>query len=170
MGGLGLTVLNLFLLTNMLCSTSALPLISALITPHAIAQHITGETMLASCLLAMLSVSTYGIVTNWSPDQSAAANLGSGMQYTWVGNGYDWRYFALTLGSSLAALVLLTALRWAWVAATGRQGHMWGFTPKRLLEVRHPRGVLTHVSEGLVSHLEWVCLLMVDCGRLLMEA
>lgn len=142
MGGLGLTVLNLFLLTNMLCSTSALPLISALVTPAPVAQHITGEGMLASCLLAMLSVSIYGVAVNWSPDQSSAANIGSGLHYTWVGNGYDWRYFALTLGSSLAALVVLTLLRWAWVAATGRSGYLWGFTPKRLLEVRGLCGYL----------------------------
>ncbi len=76
MGGFGLSVLDLFLLTNMLCSTSALPLMSGLLAPSAVSEYITGEIVVLSCVLSILCVSVYGTVLSWDGDASVGSNIG----------------------------------------------------------------------------------------------
>eukprot|EP01025_Chloroclados_australasicus_P003530 TRINITY_DN1083_c1_g1_i7.p1 TRINITY_DN1083_c1_g1~~TRINITY_DN1083_c1_g1_i7.p1 ORF type:complete len:530 (-),score=37.94 TRINITY_DN1083_c1_g1_i7:2593-4182(-) len=89
-------VLELFLLTNMLCSTSALPILLGVVEGR-LEKYINELTVLGACIFSVFSVCTLGIIEKDS--------FADGMYHAWIGNNYNWKYFLVAVGSSAFFLV-----------------------------------------------------------------
>jgi hypothetical protein len=101
--------LQLFLLANMMCSTSAFPLMLGL--SERLHKVYGGFSMLASCFVSFVCTSVFGVayakdnglsysnadysVTTvvWQDGASLASNINRGMYYTWLKNLYNYKYF-----------------------------------------------------------------------------
>lgn len=130
LGALGLQVLELFLLTNMLCTTSAVPVLAGLLPGAWARAHVRGDGLLWSCLGSMAFVSVYGVQDQWDGAAPFWTNLGDGLRYAWMGNGYDWRYLAAALFSSAGAAASFACGSWALSRCGFSLRAMKGCTPK----------------------------------------
>jgi len=96
-------VLNLFLVTNLLCTCCALPL--ALGTVDRLKPYLTESAMLSGCCTAILVLTAYGIGKLWIPGD-AAASFALGADWAWYGNGYLWDYFLVALCFSVVGMLI----------------------------------------------------------------
>lgn len=153
LGTQGYNVLQLFLLANMLCSTSALPVMSGLFS--CLHDHIGGASMILSGLMAAVYTSAFGVswffghyeeirpcpcapgvdegcpqdlVCNPYEAYNYADDFSSGMRYTWLGNNYAWRFFLVPICTSIGMLFLCGAFNWGLQKALGRKPAVRGFT------------------------------------------
>mmetsp|Transcript_24016 Transcript_24016/g.60314 ORF Transcript_24016/g.60314 Transcript_24016/m.60314 type:complete len:649 (-) Transcript_24016:463-2409(-) len=108
-------VLQLFLISNMLCCCCAFPVFLGLFDTPNMKRHLTETVVLASCLLSIITATAYGIGVegSWS----------RGAYMTWLGNGYAYDYFLVAVFAPVAWLivfgVIAELLRQAGVNAPG---------------------------------------------------
>ncbi|KAL4441843.1 hypothetical protein ABPG77_003759 [Micractinium sp. CCAP 211/92] len=174
-GGLDLKVLDLFLIANMICCTSAIPVLSGvldscgLLTPiflfvpstwHErakaagarrlprrlyqalydvpLAPYLGGASLVFSCVLSIFLTSVYGVSYYNSHFESIAAanaylpkyqskDFSNAMNFTWMGNGYQWQFFLVPLCVSLGALMLCWVFNWTLQRFWGKPA-VTGFT------------------------------------------
>lgn len=100
-------ILKLFLVSNMLCTTSALPVALGLV--ESLHQIYTGDMMVYSCIFSILATSSYGIHEMWDSND-VSGSIQRGFKMTWYDNAYDWHYFAAAIISSITGLVLCIVL------------------------------------------------------------
>eukprot|EP00457_Paulinella_chromatophora_P003793 gb/GEZN01003801.1/.p1 GENE.gb/GEZN01003801.1/~~gb/GEZN01003801.1/.p1 ORF type:complete len:641 (+),score=31.40 gb/GEZN01003801.1/:98-1924(+) len=125
----GWAILDLFLVANMVCCCCATPVLLGLYRPVEPLFH--GPSFLSSCLLSFLCVSLLGIGECWNdslvydpaayvytcvphsgPPPTVANNIGTGMEYAWLHNGYRWDYFLVALMSSVGGCLLAVAFNY----------------------------------------------------------
>jgi hypothetical protein len=109
----GYGLLDIFLVMNVLTTTSALPLLSGLWVAT-----VSGPTVLLACFMSFVSTCVFGCVY--------AGGFVKGMQWTFTAslNNYDYRIFLMAAGSSLFWLfvgwALLDKRRGEWAAEFGK--------------------------------------------------
>jgi len=110
---LNYSVLELFLLGNMLSTCGMLPLALGIATWRSETGKLwlTENAFVAGVVGGILSVTAYGIGMNWDPTD-VAASFSNGAHYAWVGNGYTWDYFLLAMLAPMAAMLV-------WMACAG---------------------------------------------------
>ncbi|PSC73100.1 na+ solute symporter isoform B [Micractinium conductrix] len=136
--GLDLKVLDLFLLANMLCCTSAIPVLLGL--SEKLHPLLGGASLVFSCLFSFFCTSLYGVdyfynnfTTIQANDAAGCAfkyqvkDFGNAMKYTWMGNGYSWDFFLIPLSVSLGSMLLCALLNWALQRCTAKPA-LLGFT------------------------------------------
>lgn len=160
--GLDLKVLELFLIANMVCCTSAIPVLLGLVSR--LHRFVGGASMVFSCLLSILLTSVYGCqyyYSQWDPIRLNAAfgcdcqaltpdceetcigskyqqkNFESAMNYTWMGNGYAWDFFLIPLCVSLGSMMLCGAINYG-LERAGRRTAIRGFTSTATHPELHP--------------------------------
>eukprot|EP00667_Euglena_gracilis_P001673 EG_transcript_1672 len=122
----GWSIMDLFLIGNMLCCTIFIPLLFGLSTR--LQSVFGGVSFLLSWIAGFISPSLYGIFYDcWHSDLVYDANsfawqcvpngLGEGgaaegMVFTWYRNGYRWQYFLLASGCSTGAMVVCMVVNW----------------------------------------------------------
>lgn len=109
----GYTILQLFLLGNMLCSTSSFPVLVGL--SETLHPYYGGGGMLIACALSFAMVSIYGVSDQWNDALSSSQNISQGMNYTWLGNFYSWQYFLIPVCVSIGSVMLTSALNYLWI-------------------------------------------------------
>ncbi|KAK2079580.1 hypothetical protein QBZ16_001975 [Prototheca wickerhamii] len=107
----GYSVLELFLLANILCSTTALPLLAGLI--ERLHPVYGGGAFIFSSIFTMFLTSVYGISFQWNDALSSAKNISNGMHYTFIGNNYDYRVFLMSIGCSIGMVMVTSAINYA---------------------------------------------------------
>ena len=112
---LKVTVLQLFLIANMLACCAALPVLAGLF--NSLHRTFGGGSFLFSALFPILCVSIYGVdyynktfpegyEDVYSNKIYHAGNFNDAMFYTWIGNGYAWQFFLVPLGVSLGSILM----------------------------------------------------------------
>lgn len=99
-------VLEIFLITNMICTCSFLPfLLGAWDSPTG-RRCVTESSLLLSIISSVLAVCIYGMVGQWGQKagRTVAGDIMAGLHFAWMGNGYNWDYFAVAAGTSLLVL------------------------------------------------------------------
>ena len=114
------TVIQLFLITNLLSCCSAIPVLLGLSTR--LHNYVGGGSFLFSCLFSIFCLCVYGV--NFFYDTYSEAkypkgfyvdfyghnytvgSFSSAMYYTWIGNDYKWQFFLLPLGVSTGSMLL----------------------------------------------------------------
>eukprot|EP01025_Chloroclados_australasicus_P066308 TRINITY_DN9106_c0_g1_i9.p2 TRINITY_DN9106_c0_g1~~TRINITY_DN9106_c0_g1_i9.p2 ORF type:complete len:285 (+),score=18.20 TRINITY_DN9106_c0_g1_i9:756-1610(+) len=94
---LNFNVLDLYLLTDLLCSTSSVPVLFG-VYEGKYQKYITQYTMLGACFFSIFSVCALGMIERGS--------FGNGLYYAWVGNNYDWKYFVVSVSSSIVFIII----------------------------------------------------------------
>ena len=86
----GIAVLELFLVTNMLCTCSFLPFLLGACTAPTARRCLTQGSLLLSILASVAAVCVYGISATWGqqPGRSALGDVCAGLYFAWMGNGY----------------------------------------------------------------------------------
>ena len=69
----------------------------------------------------LLQVIGLGVGVKWTPGD-LSTSFAEGAQWAFVGNDYDWRVFAVTLGCSTAGMLLWCTGAWLLYRATGIKG------------------------------------------------
>eukprot|EP00668_Euglena_longa_P026297 GGOE01032915.1.p1 GENE.GGOE01032915.1~~GGOE01032915.1.p1 ORF type:complete len:477 (-),score=100.58 GGOE01032915.1:163-1593(-) len=122
----GWSIMDLFLISNMLCCTSCVPVLFGL--SGRLRSVYGGGSFLLSWIAGFVCPSLYGIFKEcwhsdlvydptlyaWQcvPNESGTGGAGEGMVYTWYRNGYRWEYFLLALGCSSGAMVVCMLVNW----------------------------------------------------------
>lgn len=149
---LDLKVLDLFLLANMICCTSAVPVLSGLF--EVLHPFIGGASMIFSCVFSIFCTSWYGVdyfYRNFDTisltTKYTSRNFNDAMGYTWMGNAYAWDFFLVPLCVSIGCLihcgVINMALRRFW-----KQPAVLGFTSPATHPHLYPTETQDKVSEG----------------------
>ena len=102
-----LPVLEIFLATNMLCSSAFLPFVLGAWWDSPAAQEcMTERVALWSIACAVSAVSVTGVWVQWglSAGRGVVGDVMAGLWFAWMGHGYSWIYFAVASGSSLLVL------------------------------------------------------------------
>ena len=118
------TVIQLFLITNLLSCCSAIPVLMGLSTR--LQKYVGGGSFLFSCLFSIFCLCVYGV--NFFYDTYSEAkypegsyvdfyghnytvgSFSSAMYYTWIGNDYKWQFFLVPLGVSAGSMLLCFAI------------------------------------------------------------
>ncbi|KAL6785524.1 hypothetical protein ACKKBF_B00635 [Auxenochlorella protothecoides x Auxenochlorella symbiontica] len=106
----GYTVLQLFLLTNMLCATTAGPVLLGLV--ERLHPVYGGASLLFTSIFTIFLTSVYGINFAWVDGASRSHNIAEGMHYTWIGNNYDYRFFLVAIGVSIGMVGVTSAFNY----------------------------------------------------------
>ena len=134
-GFLKVSVLQLFLIANMLACCVVLPVLAGLF--DSLHSTFGGGSFLFSALFPILCVSIYGVnyynetfpsdFTDFTGKQYTAGNFNDGMFYTWIGNGYAWQFFLVPLGVALGSILLCVGLNLGWRKLNKKQISVRGF-------------------------------------------
>lgn len=91
----GYGLLDIFLISNIVCTTSMLPLISGIFM-----NHVSQLTVLGSCLFSFLCTCLFGCLYKGAFQE--------GMRWTFSStlNQYDYRIFLVALGASVVGLMV----------------------------------------------------------------
>ena len=107
---LNFSVLQLFLISNLLTTAAMTPLLVGIIWRSDKAKVIATETsFVVGVAGAILTVTAYGIGRAWDPSD-VAASFSNGAYIAWVGNGYSWDYFFVALMAPIACQGLFIAI------------------------------------------------------------
>jgi len=143
LGAIGSTsnwaVIDLFLISNMLCATAAFPVILGVFdgigwptksykTYLPLHPYYGGGSVLTSWFISFFLTSVFGVNECWGDDlifdadyfvwqcvpsgASGTSSFSAGMTYTWYRNGYRWQYFAVASGTSIGAALLCIAFNY----------------------------------------------------------
>ncbi len=146
------SVLELFLLTNMLCCTAALPVLAGLFD----ALHATfgGAGFVFSVLFPIFATSVYGAnfyftaypegFVDYTGRAYLAGSLDSALFFTWIGNGYIWQFFLLPLSISLGCIGLCVGVNLLLNRFVAKRPEVPGFTS----HVTHPGAFPAGAEEG----------------------
>lgn len=94
---LNFSVLELFLIANLLTTCAMAPMIVGLVWRSEKAKSIATETSFVIGVVgSILTVTAYGIGRAWNPDD-ISGSFSTGAYIAWVGNGYTWDYFFVAL-------------------------------------------------------------------------
>lgn len=109
------SVLQLFLLANMLCSTAGMPVLIGLIDP--LHPYVGGGSFIFSCVTTIILTSIFGCADHWDSTLSSSQNVSDGMHFTWMGNNYNWKYLLVPICVSIGLMFLCAGvnfvlLRW----------------------------------------------------------
>lgn len=117
-GFLKVSVLQLFLIANMLACCVVLAVLAGLF--DSLHSTFGGGSFLFSALFPILCVSIYGVnyynktfpsdFVDFTGKEYRAGNFDDAMFYTWIGNGYAWQFFLVPLGVSLGSILLCIGL------------------------------------------------------------
>ena len=172
-----LPVLEIFLATNMVCTSSFLPFVLGAWWDSPSAQEcITERVALLSIACAVSAVSVTGVAAQWgvSVGRGVVGDVMAGLWFAWMGHGYSWLYFAVASGSSLLVLAgaacyhlcktspqpLVLRLHKGWGAgrrASGRgQGAGVSLRPSPLL------GGVSTLQPSVGGEQQQVCLLELE--------
>lgn len=121
----GYTILELFLIANLICATTAVPLVMGLL-PF-LRRWFGGAGLIFSTLVAIMSTSVYGVSHNWNDDLSRSENISKGMRYAWMENNYSWQIFLICICSSIGAALLWSSWIFAIYCITGKRFAVPGF-------------------------------------------
>lgn len=118
------TVIQLFLITNLLSCCSAIPVLLGL--SNRLHKYVGGGSFIFSCLFSIFCLCAFGVSyfnSNFTmekyPDgyfidfyghNYTIGSFGAAMYYTWIGNDYKWQFFLVPLGVSLGSMLLCIAL------------------------------------------------------------
>ncbi len=69
-----------------------------------------GAGMLFACLTSFVCTSAYGINRTWDSAESTSENFRAGFYYTFIGNGYEWKVFIISICTSIGAVLLAMAV------------------------------------------------------------
>lgn len=93
------SVLNLLMFINLVCTCAAIPICAGVIKNRRIARFIGQFSVCSSILLAMLSLSAYGIIREHG-------HVWDGLKLAWYSNGYGWEYFIIPVVASALGLII----------------------------------------------------------------
>lgn len=116
----GGTVLQLFLLTNMICCCFTVPIIAGLIHSPWFQRVHTETSAIFGGFFAAAASTAYGIGWSWDPND-VAGSFYNGANLTWLLNGYAWDYFLVAITASVAGSALWIAVAQT-LAACGIHG------------------------------------------------
>eukprot|EP00835_Amoeboradix_gromovi_P002655 NODE_155_length_16773_cov_0.488785.p3 type:complete len:468 gc:universal NODE_155_length_16773_cov_0.488785:14684-16087(+) len=91
-------IMNLYLMVNLITASCVAPLLLGLLD----IQYYRGWAFIASCLMGMLGVSLVGIIETGS--------LTHGMQLSWIGNEFNYKYFVAALTVSAGCVFLFSTI------------------------------------------------------------
>ena len=99
-------VLEIFLVTNMLCTCSFLPFLLGALESEVARAAITEGSLLLSIFASVLAVCVCGVVEQWGQVQGRGVlgNVVAGLRFAWMGNGYSMSYFGVAAGTSVLVL------------------------------------------------------------------
>lgn len=110
----GVSVLSLFLVTNLLTSCCALPMMSGFFDKDG--KYISGDMMVFSSIFSVFALSAFGTGLRWhdaiNAGRSGAYKFRYGMKWTWYANNYDYKVFLVAVFSSFFGLVLAWGIGW----------------------------------------------------------
>ena len=88
----GVAVLELFLVTNMLCTCCFLPFLLGAWNVPMVQRSLTEAGLLLSIMASVAAVCIYGIASQSGklPGRSALGDIWAGLYFAWMGNGYRW--------------------------------------------------------------------------------
>jgi len=109
-GSLNLKVINLFLITNMLCSCGAFPVMLGFSTHPFLLRCHTDWIPLTSFFLSVLCLVIYGTSDANDSSLSFGENLSNGISMAFYDNFYAWDYFAVSFGSSVGITLVLVGI------------------------------------------------------------
>ncbi|KDD77100.1 hypothetical protein H632_c19p2 [Helicosporidium sp. ATCC 50920] len=104
----GFTILQLFLLGNMICCCASAPLVLGLV--ERLHPYYGGGSFLFAPLLAFTSVSLYGSLRYVKANPGASSSRA--MRYAWFENGFEWQFFVVPLAMSIAGVALAVGFNW----------------------------------------------------------
>jgi hypothetical protein len=137
------STLQIFLITNMVCCTSAIPVLLGLW--DVLEPYYGGVSMLASCLISFICTSARGIAeckdsevvydaytyTYSCDDTNGGSSFKSGMTFAWYRNGYQWDYFLVAVGTSAGGAALCVAINYVLKQYIHKEPKtIWGFHPE----------------------------------------
>jgi SSS family solute:Na+ symporter len=151
---LGVSVLQLFLIANMLACCVVLPVLAGLFDN--LHNKFGAFSFLFSAMFPILCVSIYGVNYYYStyPNDYTdayinktyrAGNFNDGMFYTWIGNNYAWQFFLVPLCVSLGSILLCIGINLIWQKMNKKQLSVRGFTAP----ATHPDQFSADVVAGL---------------------
>ena len=75
-------------------------------------RHVSEKSLLASIAASMAAVSLRGVAAEagMQPGRAILADILAGLHRAWMGNGYQWDYFACTVGTNIAVLFSFSCL------------------------------------------------------------
>mmetsp|Transcript_1834 Transcript_1834/g.3736 ORF Transcript_1834/g.3736 Transcript_1834/m.3736 type:complete len:671 (+) Transcript_1834:217-2229(+) len=101
-----LEVLSIFLTGNMLGCCCFMPLLIGGMWDSPLGRRVVNETgMVFSCIMAVLISIAYGVGKHWDKND-ASKSIRVGAKFTFVDQPYDWDYFLVAWGFSIATLLL----------------------------------------------------------------
>lgn len=100
-GSLNLKVINLFLITNMLCTCGAFPIMLGFSENTFLLRCLTDWVPLTSFVLSLICLVIYGTSQVYDSGMSFGSNLSNGISMAFYDNFYTWDYFAVAIGSSI---------------------------------------------------------------------
>mmetsp|Transcript_22474 Transcript_22474/g.39190 ORF Transcript_22474/g.39190 Transcript_22474/m.39190 type:complete len:257 (+) Transcript_22474:1-771(+) len=147
-------VLDFFLITNMLGTTAAAPVFAGL--SSRLRPYFGGTSFHLSWFLSFFLTSLYGVAECWGDSlafdydlyaytctpagASGGESFRNGMAFAWYRNGYQWKYFAVALGTSLGAVGLCTAVNYLVIGVLGRERgldrQVYGFVGEAEVELK----------------------------------
>jgi len=117
-GYLTVSVLQLFLMANMLACCMVLSVLAGLF--NRLHSTFGGGSFLFSSLFPIFCVSIFGVnyynrtfpsdFTDYTGKEYTAGDFNDAMFYTWIGNGYAWQFFLVPLGVNLGSILLCIGL------------------------------------------------------------
>eukprot|EP00293_Proteomonas_sulcata_P008380 CAMPEP_0184313846 /NCGR_PEP_ID=MMETSP1049-20130417/68371_1 /TAXON_ID=77928 /ORGANISM="Proteomonas sulcata, Strain CCMP704" /LENGTH=195 /DNA_ID=CAMNT_0026631403 /DNA_START=59 /DNA_END=646 /DNA_ORIENTATION=- len=133
----GYQVLSIFLVANMLCTCSALPLVLGTWDTPRGRYYVSEGGFLFSLVCTIGTVSLYGIASEWDSTEGGFSGILHGIWYAWAGNMYSWDYFAVAVAASFCHLGLYVSVR---SACSGMFGHITGEESEGVLLVQDTGG------------------------------
>jgi len=108
-----LLLLLLFLLLVVNTSCSFLPFLLGGLSEDS--RYVNENSLLLSIAAAVVAVSLRGVAAEagMQPGRAMLADIGAGLHRAWMGNGYQWDYFACAAGTNLAVLFSCSCLPWS---------------------------------------------------------
>jgi SSS family solute:Na+ symporter len=124
---LNYSVLELFLLGNMVSTCGMLPLALGIASwrNETAKKWITENSFVFGIVGGIIGVTGYGIGMNWDASD-VSGSFSTGAHYAWIGNGYTWDYFMVALMAPVIAMLLWMSLAGLLYALTGWNGYLIG--------------------------------------------
>ncbi len=156
-GFLKVSVLQLFLIANMLACCVVLPVLAGLFDNL----HSTfgGGSFLFSALFPILCVSIFGVNyyyntypvdwVDYAGKEYTAGNFNDAMFYTWIGNGYAWQFFLVPLGVALGSILLCMGLNFGLKKLAAKKERTYFAVPGFVAPATHPDLYSADVVAGL---------------------
>jgi solute:Na+ symporter, SSS family len=153
-GFLKVSVLQLFLIANMLACCVVLAVLAGIF--DSLQSTFGGGSFLFASLFPILCVSIYGVnyYNKTFPEGFddiytgkvyRAQNFNDGMFYTWIGNGYAWQFFLVPLCVSLGSILLCIGVNFGLKKLNRKQLSVAGF----VAPATHPDLYSADVVAGL---------------------